>query len=216
MALDIPVPTESPYDDPDQYLPLILSAIEGFLLAKDVWSPETYEDARGYIEQLKVYAVECWGKCGDGTMIGEIKIWSTSNVPVGYLLCNGQEVSRVDYQALFDMIGTTYGAGDGTTFNLPDLRDRSPMGVNTIVGLGDFEGERTHTLDIAEIPQHAHGQTINGIAANSAGTSGGGFKYGAANSNNTSPAATLSAGSGDPHNNLHPVIGLNFIIFAGV
>lgn len=218
MALDIPVPTQSPFDDPDQYLPLILSAIEGFLLARDVWTPETYDEARGYMEQLKVYAVECWGKCGGESMIGEIKIWSKSNVPLGYLSCNGQAVSRVDYQALYDIIGTAYGMGDGvTTFNVPNLSDRSPMGIGATAGsVGSPSGSFTHTLTTDQMPAHTHGQTINGITANSAGTSGGGFKYGAANSNNTSPAATLSAGNGQAHNNLHPVLAVHFIIFAGV
>lgn len=79
MALDIPVPSASPYDDPDQYLPLILSAIEGFLLAQDVWTPETYSDARGYMEQLKRYVVDCWGKCEDvmySVSFGEFHAWS--------------------------------------------------------------------------------------------------------------------------------------------
>jgi hypothetical protein len=57
MALDIPLPTASPNDDPLQYIPLLLSAIEGFLLARDVWEPADYDDARQYMEQLMSYIV---------------------------------------------------------------------------------------------------------------------------------------------------------------
>lgn len=63
---------------------------------------------------------------------GEIKIWTSSTIPDGFLLCNGAAVSRETYANLFSVIGTTYGAGDGsTTFNIPDLRDRYIIGANT-------------------------------------------------------------------------------------
>ena len=65
MALDIPLPTQMPEDDPAQYIPLLLSAIEGFLLMPDVWTPATYPDARQYMEQLKKYVVDCFGKCSE-------------------------------------------------------------------------------------------------------------------------------------------------------
>lgn len=65
-------------------------------------------------------------------IIGEMKIFAGSTVPTGYLLCDGQAVSRETYSDLFDVIGTTWGAGDGsTTFNVPDMREVAPVGVGT-------------------------------------------------------------------------------------
>lgn len=215
MALDIPVPTASPYDDPEQYLPLILSAIEGFLLMPDVWTPATYTDARGYMEQLKHYVVDCWGKCGDGVMIGEIRVWSKSNVPNLYLSCNGQAVSRTTYADLYNVIGTAYGAGDGsTTFNVPNLSDRSPMGQGTVGAVGSQAGALTHTLTVDELPAHQHrvpktSATIN-AAVNVASPT-------ARTDNPATPHIMTDATGGDePHNNLHPVLIVHFIIFAGV
>lgn len=220
MALDIPVPSASPYDDPDQYLPLILSAIEGFLLAQDVWTPETYSDARGYIEQLKRYVVDCWGKCGDGAMIGEIKIWSKSNVPAGYLSCNGQAVSRTDYQALFDVISTAYGSGNGTTtFNVPNLSDRSPMGLGATSGaVGSQSGAFTHQLITNELPAHNHRLRVGNGASAFQLIGGGGSNPTVANgvTTSTTPINSGDTGGGASHNNLHPVLAVHFIIFAGV
>lgn len=82
--------------------------------------------------------------------IGGIIPFAGQNAPTGYLMCNGQEVSRTEYSYLFDIIGTTYGEGDGsTTFNVPDLRDKFPQGAsgaNTVgtikeAGLPNITGE---------------------------------------------------------------------------
>lgn len=78
---------------------------------------------------------------------GEIKIWTSSTIPDGFLLCNGSAVSRTTYANLFSKIGTTYGAGDGsTTFNLPDLRDRYIIGVNTNA-LGTYVAEQLPNIN---------------------------------------------------------------------
>jgi microcystin-dependent protein len=64
--------------------------------------------------------------------IGEIIMWPTASAPLDFLVCNGQTVLRGQYSDLFNVIGTTYGAGDGsTTFNLPDLRGRAPVGIGS-------------------------------------------------------------------------------------
>lgn len=96
--------------------------------------------------------------------------------PTGWLACEGAAVSRTTYAALFAVIGTTYGAGDGsTTFNLPDLRGRVPVGVDGAAGrlsgsdaLGAAGGAETTTLDISQIPSHNHG------GATGTGTTGAG------------------------------------------
>src|SRR5207302_11385946 len=93
---------------------------------------------------------------------GGVFLWSTSTAPTGFLLCDGSAVSRTTYTALFAVIGTTYGSGDGsTTFNVPDLRGRVAVGAGQGTGLtnrvlGAMSGEENHVLTIAEMPAHTH------------------------------------------------------------
>lgn len=95
---------------------------------------------------------------------GSINAWSTNTAPTGWQLCDGTAVSRTTYAALFAVIGTTYGAGDGTTtFNLPNLKGRAIVGRDSAQTefdtLGETGGAKTHTLTTAEMPAHSH--TIN-------------------------------------------------------
>jgi microcystin-dependent protein len=98
---------------------------------------------------------------------------TATGAPTGWILCDGSAVGRLAYASLFAVIGTTYGAGDGsTTFNLPDLRGRVPLGVGTgtdtnstsqSFSLGAKSGEFTHTLSTSEMPSHNHsGSTADG------------------------------------------------------
>jgi microcystin-dependent protein len=91
-------------------------------------------------------------------------MFSGASAPTGYLLCDGAAVSRVTYLTLFTVTGVTYGSGDGvTTFNLPDLQTRVPVGKNasgTFATLGATGGAETHTLLTAEIPSHTHTTNI--------------------------------------------------------
>lgn len=99
---------------------------------------------------------------------GIVMSFAGATAPEGWLLCDGSAVSRSSYSALFTAIGTTYGAGDGsTTFNLPDLTGRVVIGVSGSHSLGSTGGEATHTLLSAElgvhaheVPQHGHGNDI--------------------------------------------------------
>lgn len=94
--------------------------------------------------------------------IGSVVSYAGSAAPAGWLLCDGSEASRTVYAALFAVVGTTYGPGNGsTTFNVPDLRGRSPMGAGTGTGLtartlGAKLGEEGHVLTLAETPGHSH------------------------------------------------------------
>lgn len=88
---------------------------------------------------------------------GIVMSFAGATAPEGWLLCDGSAVSRSTYSALFDVIGTTYGAGDGsTTFNVPDLSGKVIIGVSGTHALGTSGGEETHTLLTAELPAHTH------------------------------------------------------------
>jgi microcystin-dependent protein len=90
-------------------------------------------------------------------LVGEIKMWGVVTAPTGYLLCNGAAVSRTTYAALFAVYGTTFGSGDGsTTFNVPDFRDRMPIGAGSTYALAATGGSATTTISSANLPSHTH------------------------------------------------------------
>ena len=146
----------------------------------------------------------------EGIPTGTITPWSQSTAPTGFLECAGAAVSRSTYAALFAVIGTTYGAGDGsTTFNLPNLTDRvavhksnnkafaSTGGANTVANTGNVAGSTANaTLSTAQLASHSHG--ISNLKNSAAYT--GGQK--AVNPTQTSTSAGLNSdasGSGQGH-----------------
>lgn len=106
---------------------------------------------------------------GDIFPSGVILHYAGASAPTNWLICDGTAVSRATYAALFAAIGTTYGAGDGsTTFNLPDLRGKTAVGKHTsgtFTTLGASGGEENHTLITSEMPSHSHGGTTQGNTA---------------------------------------------------
>ena len=89
--------------------------------------------------------------------VGSIIISTSSVIPTGYHVCDGSEISREQYSGLFEVIGTTYGAGDGsTTFNLPNLSGKVAVGPTSGLVLGSTGGEATHVLQSSEIVAHTH------------------------------------------------------------
>lgn len=149
---------------------------------------------------------------------GSLTLWSTDTAPSGWLLCYGQAVSRTDYATLFGVIGETFGVGDGsTTFNIPDLRGRFPLGKDNMGGssanrvtdtdadtIGGADGEETHTLSVDEMPSHRHTYS-KGVYAAEADGLGGALK--SLTSDNSG-----YAGGGEAHNNMSPFITLTYII----
>ena len=92
--------------------------------------------------------------------VGCVIPFAGAAAPTGWLLCQGQAVSRTTYAQLFSVIGTTYGSGDGsTTFNLPDMRGRVAVGSDA--NLGTISGEKTHVQTANEIANHGHGLRVN-------------------------------------------------------
>ncbi len=94
---------------------------------------------------------------------GELKPFAGATAPNGWLACDGSAVSRTDFPDLFQAIGTDWGPGDGaTTFNLPDLRGKVPMGADGTYPLGSSGGAATTTLTVAQLPAHNHPVTDPG------------------------------------------------------
>lgn len=155
--------------------------------------------------------------------------YAGSAAPAGWLLCDGQAVSRTTYAALFAVIGTVYGAGDGsTTFNVPDCRGRVVAGRDAgqaeFDALGKTGGAKTHVLTEAEMPSHTHGQNPHNHLTQRYPTATGGstgFTIDTSMSgtlaDNTLPvkdatAVNQNTGGGGAHNNLQPYIVTNKII----
>lgn len=144
---------------------------------------------------------------GESLPIGSmIPYGSQNNVPSNWKICDGSEVSRTTYADLFNVIGTSYGAGDGsTTFNLPNKRGRVSVGLDSsqteFNTIGKKGGEKTHQLKVEELPSHAH--TVKGTVGS------GGYAEGVSFGNSANPGYTswvgMSAvGGNQPHNNLQP------------
>ncbi len=152
------------------------------------------------------------GQAPDISHVGEILMFAGASIPSAWLLCDGAAVSRTTYAALFAVIGATFGNGNGsTTFNLPGLRGRSPIGTGQGSGLsnrnlGDSAGEEDHTLTEAEMPAHTHGWSSLGTGIDT----GSGWPYGA--QGGTVGINLSKTGGGRAHNNMQPFLAVNFAI----
>ncbi|SFL77755.1 phage tail protein [Rugamonas rubra] len=158
--------------------------------------------------------------------IGEIRISSIPYAPKGWAFCHGQLLSINQNQALFSLMGTTYGGNGQTSFALPDLRGRCPIsygsGAGEYYSLGQIGGEFEHRLSIAELPSHNHGLAVSSALATSGAPAGAlpgkkgrlGRDLFAAPANlvGLNQQALSQAGSGQAHTNMQPFLVLNFII----
>ena len=166
-----------------------------------------YRDSEtGQFKDLKV-------KTSDTLPIGTQVAYGGTVPPTGWLICDGSAVSRTTYAELFKVIGTSYGAGDGsTTFNLPNKKGRVSAGYDStnskFNAIGKHLGEETHTLTVAEMPQHTH-------SLNTSDTNGGqveNITWGGVIA--TQVSSTNAAGGDSPHNNIQPTEVDNWIIKA--
>lgn len=155
--------------------------------------------------------------------IGEIRCFGFNFAPVGWALCQGQLLSISSNTALFSLLGTMYGGNGQTTFALPDLRGRSPIGFGQGPGLSSYEqgqpgGQEQVTLSRGQLP--AHGHVVGAASAATAKSPDGavpaftaaGSSYGTTADLSMSAGMISGGGSNQPHDNLPPYLVLNWCI----
>ncbi|HTO91284.1 MAG TPA: tail fiber protein [Candidatus Sulfotelmatobacter sp.] len=154
--------------------------------------------------------------------LGEIKLISFNYPPRGWAFCNGQLLPINQNQALFSILGNTYGGDGRVNFGLPNLQARTPIHRSSAHSLGESGGEQGHTLALNEMPTHAHslmGSSATATAVSPAGNvladtraSNGIEQYRGQPDAAMSPAAVAPTGGGQAHSNLQPYLVLNFVI----
>jgi microcystin-dependent protein len=183
---------------------------------KNVVDPTLSQDAT-----TKVYvdtAITTSVAAVNSVITGSIQMWPTASAPTGYLLCAGAAVSRTTYAALFAIIGTTFGVGDGsTTFNVPNYSNRMPYGTTIGATGGSADAvvvSHTHTATVTD-PGHLHG----GVFIVSGSTVGDNRTTNASSYNGFTATATTgitvansTTGVSGTNANLPPYLGINFII----
>ena len=156
--------------------------------------------------------------------IGDIKMFGGNFAPRSWAFCNGQLLSISQNAALFSILGTTYGGNGQTTFALPDLRGRVPIGMGQGPGLsgyveGQAGGVENVTLLTSQIPVHNHSLSASSGAATNASPNNGypavldaGNGYAATPNTTMNAGAIGTAGGNQSHTNVQPYLALNFII----
>jgi microcystin-dependent protein len=150
--------------------------------------------------------------------LSEIRILSFDFAPKGWALCNGQLLPINQNQALFSLLGTTFGGDGRVNFSLPDLRGRTPIHVGSGHVLGERGGEEAHTLSLAELPLHAH--VLNASQSNANVPTPGDNMFGTSNNMYAAPMnltainsqTITSVGGSQPHLNTEPFLTLTFVI----
>lgn len=150
--------------------------------------------------------------------LSEIKIISFNFAPKGWALCNGQLMPINQNQALFSLLGTTYGGDGRVNFALPNLQGRMPVHKGSGITLGEKAGETAHTLSISELPAHNHVPVGSSSAPAFPNADGNLWATSTAKNYNSSsdsamnPACLTPTGGSQPHDNMSPYLVLNFVI----
>jgi microcystin-dependent protein len=151
--------------------------------------------------------------------LSEIRLMSFTFAPKGWALCNGQLLPINQNQALFSLLGTTFGGDGRVNFALPDLRGRVPLHVGSGHTLGERAGEQAHTLSIGELPTHTHGVNASTLASGGTDNPAGNYLGSASNLYHTPAGLTpMNAGTigptggSQPHLNMQPFLTLSFCI----
>jgi microcystin-dependent protein len=154
--------------------------------------------------------------------LSEIRIMSFNFAPKGWALCNGQLLPINQNQALFSLLGTTFGGDGRVNFALPDLRGRVPIHVGSGHTLGERGGEQAHTLSIAELPEHVHTLNATTVTATTntpspstnfltaQSTAANLYASAASNLVAMSAAAVANVGGSQAHLNMEPFLTLSF------
>jgi microcystin-dependent protein len=154
--------------------------------------------------------------------LGEVKLISWNYAPRGWAFCNGQLLPINQNQALFAILGTTYGGNGQTTFALPDLRGRAALHMGSGFNTGNIGGEEAHTLIKSEMPAHNHfvnasdtqgnQNTVQGnILAREVGNPYGGYPA-SPSTTSLAPDTITNTGGSQAHENRQPYLVINFII----
>jgi len=157
--------------------------------------------------------------------LGEIRIFGFNFAPQGWAQCNGQFLPINQNQALFSLLGTTYGGNGQTTFALPDIRGRAQNHFGAGFNLGQAGGEIAHTITMSEMPAHIHtlssnlavvGQATNatqGVPTGNFFANSGKSVWSTSNPDAVmAPGAVTNVGGSQPHNNMQPYLVVNFCI----
>jgi microcystin-dependent protein len=156
--------------------------------------------------------------------LGEVRLLGFGFAPRGWALCDGQLLAIAQNQALFSLLGTTYGGDGRTTFALPDLRGRAPLHFGNGIALGQSGGSEAVTLALVEMPAHTHTLVASADVAVFTAPAGNVLakkaRFGAdvyATPDGTTPLTTLAPATletvgGQPHENRQPYLTLTFAI----
>lgn len=151
--------------------------------------------------------------------LSEIRLMSFVFAPKGWALCNGQLLPINQNQALFALLGTTFGGDGRVTFALPDFRGRTPIHVGSGHTLGERGGAQAHTLSMSELPTHTHvlqataNRATTNVPTNALPAAASTSLYGEAHDlTSMSPASVTNTGGSQAHLNMQPFLTLSFCI----